>query len=401
MEKSKINMVCDSYVSLDEAMIQNYIANHYTFPVVNMEIIDGYYSDFLKDISELYGIVNINELIISTTNKTTFIELKNTFFIEMLFNNKGKTWNINIYTVDFSDNVKITGIIKKYEPSGIGIIIEVDNYYLDNNGVVSVRKEFKEKKDINEVSQLYYPYLNTDIMFKKYAYSTESILMLIGPTGLGKTKLVALLEKYMFEHPEFFTSAKQDDDDDDLTDAEITFRMAYVKNEEILAKDTFWEDINKTSYNIIFLDDADECLLPRDSETYTQEDANRKKFMSQLLSYTDGINSTDTKIIITTNRPANMIDKAALRKGRTFDILQLKPLTRDEAYTIWKSYDLDDEIFNNMFTGKIVPQSDIGSEIQMQLKLRELNENQFGDYLLTDDVSLIHTYRNKDNVIKL
>lgn len=399
MTSSKINMICDSYVSLDEAMIQNYIANNYVFPLVNMEIMDSHYHEFIDNVTKLYGNdVKFDEIIISSTNKTANLELTTVFFVELNYNHKGKNWTVNVYTNDYNDTNKILEYIKKYEPAGMGIVIEVDNYYIENNGALTTRKEFKEKKDIIDVSPLYYPYLNTDAMFKKYAYSSESILMLLGQSGLGKTKLVALLEKYMFDHPDYFNCGKSDYI---LSDAEITFKIAYVKNEEILARDTFWEEINNISYNIIFLDDADDCLLPRDSEVYTAEDVNRKKFMSQLLSYTDGINTNDTKVIITTNRPANMIDKAALRRGRTFDILQLKPLTRDEAKVIWEHYDLDPETFDKLFKESTVLQSEIGAEIQMQLKLKELNESSFGDYLLCDDVSLIHTYRKKDNVIKI
>lgn len=399
MKNSAINMICDSYVSLDDAMLQNYIASNYVFPVVNMEIMDKYYTEFVDNIKKLYGDnIRVDEIIISSTNKTTFIEDKEVFFVEMSYNHRSKTWSINIYATAYVEIIKIIDYVKKYEPAGLGIVIEIDSYYIENNGQLTYRKDFKEKKDIIDVSPLYYPYLNTDILFKKYAYSNESILMILGDAGLGKTKLVALLQRYMFDHPEFFSNIA---DDDETTDAEITFKIAYVKNEEILAKDTFWEDLNTNQYNIIFLDDADECLTPRDEEIHTLEDINRKKFMSQLLSFTDGINSNDTKVIITTNRPANMIDKAALRRGRTFDILKLKPLTRNQALDIWNYHNLDVSLFDTIFKNDIILQSELGAEIQMLLKLRETDENVFGEYLLSDDISLIHTYRKKDNVIKI
>jgi SpoVK/Ycf46/Vps4 family AAA+-type ATPase len=199
----------------------------------------------------------------------------------------------------------------------------------------------------------------------------------------------------MFANNELFTAGV-----DEATN-ETMFRIAYIKNEEILAKDTFWEELNKDSYNLIFLDDADNCLLPRDADVHTNEDVNRKKFISQLLSFTDGIKANDTKFIITTNRNVDNIDTAVLRRGRTFDILELKPLTYDEALDIWKHNDINEEKFVKLFDGReIIVQSELGAEISLCKKLEGV-ENADESYLLRDDISLLHSYRNKKTTMGL
>lgn len=53
------------------------------------------------------------------------------------------------------------------------------------------------------------------------------------------------------------------------------------------------------------------------------------------MSYTDGLLSRKDKIIITTNQAIDTIDPALLRPGRCFDVLQLNPLSVEQAKEIW------------------------------------------------------------------
>jgi SpoVK/Ycf46/Vps4 family AAA+-type ATPase len=284
-------------------------------------------------------------------------------------------------------------MMRNFEPGSSDVYLEVDSFYVDPQSGLQTRKEFKNYIDIVDATKAYYPYLNTDVLFKKFSLSSESILMLVGQPGVGKTKLVALYEKFMFENPDLFELNV------DSVTSESYFKVAYIKNEDILASDSFWESINKLSYNLIFLDDADNCLLPRDSETMTHEDVNRKKFISQLLSFTDGINENSTKLIITTNRSVEDIDIAVLRRGRTFDILELQALSHDEAKEIWLSKNLTDEDFEELFKEKdVILPSELGAEIKLKIKMNE-REEELGEYLLRDGISKIHSFRNKRRTI--
>ena len=393
MNTSKISMVCDSYVSLEDAMVQNYIADNYSFPIVNLSVKEEMIEECLGDIKKSFSSVNLDDIELNKTNRFLYLEDKGKFFMEFALESKNKAYTVNIYATSYGLAKSVYEAIRQYESGGNGIFIEVDNYIIAENGALNVRKNFKEIGDLFSASPKYYPYLDTDVLFKKFTISSENILLLVGQPGVGKTKLVSLYERFMFSHPELFNSNK-----DTLSD-EVFFKIAYVKNEEILAKDTFWEELNKNNYNLIFLDDADNCLLPRDSEVYTTEDANRKKFISQLLSFTDGIGENNTKIIITTNRSVDNIDVAVLRRGRTFDILEMQTLSFQEGLDIWLENDLLEEEYNEMFKDKhdIIP-SELGAEISLKVKLRESDE-EIGDYLLRDGVSLIHSYRNRKNKI--
>ena len=77
-------------------------------------------------------------------------------------------------------------------------------------------------------------------------------------------------------------------------------------------------------------------LTRRDAETYSFDERNRNRFLSNLLSFTDGIQKNYTKFIFTTNQSFDDIDSAVLRKGRLFDVLELRELTNEEALEVWK-----------------------------------------------------------------
>jgi len=76
--------------------------------------------------------------------------------------------------------------------------------------------------------------------------------------------------------------------------------VAYVKNEKILSTDEFWNNLSSQNYQLVILDDLDYALLPRTQAVSTGEDVDKNAFISQLLSFTDGIfeNGNNTKFIM-------------------------------------------------------------------------------------------------------
>jgi hypothetical protein len=391
--KSRISVVCDSYAALEDVILQNYIADHYSFPIVNASVSDEKISELVDYIRTEHTDVKIDFIDLNTVSKYYYIEDKGKFFIEAVLEHKNKAYTCNIYASEYHIANDLYKMMRNFEPGSSDVYLEVDSFYADPQSGLQTRKEFKNYIDIVDATKAYYPYLNTDVLFKKFSLSSESILMLVGQPGVGKTKLVALYEKFMFENPDLFELNV------DSVTSESYFKVAYIKNEDILASDSFWESINKLSYNLIFLDDADNCLLPRDSDTMTNEDVNRKKFISQLLSFTDGINENSTKLIITTNRSVDDIDIAVLRRGRTFDILELQALSHDEAKEIWLSKNLTDDDFEELFKEKdVILPSELGAEIKLKIKMNE-REEELGEYLLRDGISKIHSFRNKRRTI--
>ena len=84
--------------------------------------------------------------------------------------------------------------------------------------------------------------------------------------------------------------------------------------------------------DLVILDDFDFMLGSRDSE-----DTKQNKFLSKFLTFTDGVRKNKIKFIVTTNQEYRDMDKAILRKGRLFDVLEMRELSLEEGLEIWKS----------------------------------------------------------------
>lgn len=151
-----------------------------------------------------------------------------------------------------------------------------------------------------------YPWINKSVekFTQEFLASKASILILIGPPGTGKTTFIKEMIK------EADTGAMVTYDTDLLfTDG---FFASFMTNEEC---------------NLLVLEDADTVMGAR-------KDGNT--MMHKFLNASDGLVSlSHKKIIFTTNLPSiNDVDPALLRKGRCFDIIHARNLSRDEAQVV-------------------------------------------------------------------
>ena len=290
----------------------------------------------------------------------------------------------NIYCKSEFDLNKIYNICLKHvdleQESEVKAFFE--SFYIKQNGIDKTTKVLT-LKDVGETSELYYPFLDTKLMFEQFCTGNENIMILTGQAGLGKTQLTNLLFKHLFQEPENIPYDKL------VAIPELDeqfFNVAYVKSTDILAMDEFWRTLQKELPDFVILDDLDYMLTKRESEVMTSDDAKKNSFLNQLLSFTDGVQKNKTKFIITTNQHFDDVDTALLRKGRLFDILEFRKLTNQEALKIWAEQELKEEDFNAIFQGDVL-QSDLGSEIAKRKNKRI--KNTISSYLKEPDISKI------------
>lgn len=255
------------------------------------------------------------------------------------------------------------------------------SYFIQGNKV-SENSKIMGEKDVKEISKMYYPYIDTDIMFEQFCTGKENILLIVGEPGLGKSKLSSLALKYAFNNIDKLPYDKVECGDS-LDNQYIS--VGYVKNTEVLADDQFWRMAQDMRHDFIVLDDLDYMLTKRDAEVTSSDDKIKNNFLNQFLSFTDGLENNKTKFIITTNQTYDSIDAALLRKGRLFDILELRRLDRVEALAIWTDNNLDVNEFNELFTSHEILSADLGSEISKRLNKRI--KNQLRSYLKEDGIS--------------
>lgn len=295
-----------------------------------------------------------------------------------------------IYNTLFDKAVR--DFIKKNE-----VIISFTDFILNGNQVQESSTRIK-KESYDYISEKYYPFINMDKFIHEFLTRQESILVLTGDTGTGKTKFSSLILKYalsnynLIEDMIKFNNVYDEDDEDEygdregsLDEKEKEIKVGYLKNEDILATDNFWSLIKNKRYDFIILDDIDYMLLPRTREVDSRIDIDRSKFISQLLSYTDGMIANSTKFIITSNRTSKEIDKALMRPGRMFNILSFRELTNKEALNIWLSYDLKESVFEENFKDKeTITHAELGSLIY-QCRLKSERK----EYIIEDNITII------------
>ena len=194
------------------------------------------------------------------------------------------------------------------------LTITMFSYYLNGMGGCEYvrsffKNDFKPKKN-------YIPYIDTDEMFKQFFAGDENILLLVGKSGTGKSKLTSIAIEYLASNR--------------VNSSNRT--VATISDANILLNDFFWYQIRDNKIDLVILDDFDFMLGSRDSE-----DTKHNKFLSKFLTFTDGVRKNKIKFIVTTNQEYRDMDKAILRKGRLFDVIEMRELSLEEGLEIWKS----------------------------------------------------------------
>ena len=139
-------------------------------------------------------------------------------------------------------------------------------------------------------------------MLKDYISSHESVLLMLGPPGTGKTSLLRHLI------------------------CENNFHACMTYDKDIFTQDRFYLDyLLGDQNNLMIVEDADVLL----------EDRSRagNDMMSKLLNFGDGlVKMPNKKMIFTTNiTDVTKFDEALTRPGRCFGVVEFRLLTQEEA----------------------------------------------------------------------
>lgn len=150
-----------------------------------------------------------------------------------------------------------------------------------------------------------YPWIKQglDEYIDNYLDSDASVLILIGPPGLGKTTLIKNI---------IHRSG---------ADAKVAYDEKVMNDDGLFAG---------------FIDDDSRFLIMEDADQFLQSREEGNTMMHKFLNVSDGlISAKDKKMIFSTNLPnVTDIDPALMRPGRCFDVVQFRLLTVDEAQAV-------------------------------------------------------------------
>jgi len=334
---------------LDETLKDRMVLENYNFMFPDLYIEKDDINNFLNDVKKKFKLKTKTYKFGAYTHIYYF---NKEIFIDGLIY---KTFSMDVYFKNFEIADEFYKLYyDKYFKNDVESKITLIEYFLTSKGIGESTKilNYEHFKFINEK---YYPYIDVNKFMEEFVFGDENILILCGEPGTGKSKFASLIMKKLLEDTNYMTAFDEEFDGDN----DIYYRVATAKNIDMVAMDQFW--LNVKNSDLIILDDLDFLLSSRKEN---REDTIKNQFLSNLLSFTDGIEKNNTKIIITTNQPFETIDEALLRKGRLFSILEFRPLKYKEALDLWKSEGLTKKEFDKLFgDADMIKHCDIGEAI--------------------------------------
>lgn len=254
------------------------------------------------------------------------------------------------FLVRFNDFIRESGVetrkIKEVDKNGDPIFgIQIHKLFKNPDGSVNNITSQITTKEMEDIRKELYPYMDVDMFTKQYLKSDSMIAIFGGGPGTGKTCLTRhIVKRIAIEKGQDFNSVE----------------ALYVKDLSLLKEDSVWACISEIKPDVIILDDFDKGLEQR-----TDEKPNL--VMEKLLSFSNGFQKENCKMLITTNRSLENTDKALTRTGRSFAVLQLPYLDYSVAMELWMNvYGHSKESFKEIFKDDMkVSQSDLDSEAKL------------------------------------
>jgi hypothetical protein len=160
--------------------------------------------------------------------------------------------------------------------------------------------------------------IGVNTFIERFLEAQESVLVLQGPPGMGKTRLVREMLRQMSIRKNRKNEHWEDTDEDDHAVA------LYSGDKMVWETDEIFVEFLTGDHDALLVEDADHLISPR---------AKGNESLHRFLNASDGIaRAQGRKIIFSTNLPnIRDLDDALVRPGRCFAHVHLRHLSREEA----------------------------------------------------------------------
>lgn len=171
-----------------------------------------------------------------------------------------------------------------------------------------------------------YPYLDVDQLIEGYLESSEPVLILLGPPGTGKTRLI----RYILRK---------------IHDLYGAVRVAFTSDQYVIENSEIFLDFLLGKSAALVIEDIDYHLRPR-------KEGNTAMYNFLTASNSIVINYfAQKKIILSTNLPdVKNIDEALIRPGRCYDTIETRALFNEEAQKLMEVLGKDERLSEKKYT---------------------------------------------------
>ena len=359
----------DKFISIQEPTIEKILQDSRFERTLTL---DGGYTNYLA--------INDDAMLIISQSKVENEQERSEVYFEIFSKNIDIYYEYYNYVMDLDKASKLDTLIIEYHS------ISTQRGFIDSNV-----EYFKKDIFDDVIDDFYTPYLDTEVLFDQFMKSRSVMLQLTGKPGIGKSKLIALFVKYLIEHPEY--SKKNN-----------IVKIARPASSEVLAQEDFWVKLRQEGFQALILDDVDHILQKRNDSVNSSEEKIHNEIIRKILTFTDGLTSQKSKILISTNLEYHKIDKALIRDFRLFDSIELRALTYKEAKHIWvHTYGLENKQFKTIFKDiDEITAAKLAKEIESSHNYVSLDtQDTDKSYLKEDGVSKVKSLRARQSRIGL
>lgn len=247
----------------------------------------------------------------------------------------------------------------------------VDSKGLTGAQIQADKSEPIEAKTMGRLIAEMYPDIKVELLVKQFMNSRSNFLLLHGDKGTGKTTLGKFMIKYLAKMSE--------------SSREWPI-VTQIKDLNLLRDPSFYNLITKNNVNLVILDDVEASKLANEDDV--DASAQNSSVVKQLNTQLNGVFENHVKFVLSTNSDVDCVSRTLLRRGRTFNVLEIRPMPYELALSVWTDImENNEDAFYQEFGGPkerdVIYQSDL---MDLHERVNAFHEE---SYLVDPSVSTI------------